>query len=467
MTSASPRLPASVPRILFLDDNIRAIGGHYLELAGLLCDGAAELGYESELIANEAFCLESLNAAGDDRLAGHRVDSAFPVRRMERWSLGVDGASRVARDLDGRPIGGTRLDRMRQRLTDRFHRFGRRPGTMLEAWAETFERAVIRFQPRVGDRIVVNTGSDFQMLALAGAVRRLQRSCWLQPLNIHVIFHFAVFESVADPRSQAFGRQVRDAIDAMPGHRVMLHATTRALAGQLAAVGLNVGAIPYPTRFRGLPHKPHRPAGRPKVLLAGIPRAEKGKVNIRSVLRAIEPSLLRSGRLTWSMQVPAKRWRRYLPESMYDLVDQGASRQSASAAGALELLHGNLTVQQYHRWLDGADLGLFLYAPERYAARCSGVLLEMMIRGVPVIVPDGCWLADQVRQADAGGPIGWIYRDVEHVPKLLEQAGAEIGAMRRACREHAATIARRHRGSNTLREMGVPQLGSQATKAAG
>src|SRR5690606_37144636 len=37
------------------------------------------------------------------------------------------------------------------------------------------------------------------------------------------------------------------------------------------------------------------------------------------------------------------------------------------------------------------------YDARRYFARCSGVLLEMLIAGIPVIVPAGSWLSHQLR----------------------------------------------------------------------
>ncbi len=41
-----------------------------------------------------------------------------------------------------------------------------------------------------------------------------------------------------------------------------------------------------------------------------------------------------------------------------------------------------------------------LYDPTRYYARCSGVLLEMLCAGVPVLVPAGGWLADQIEDTN-------------------------------------------------------------------
>ena len=57
-----------------------------------------------------------------------------------------------------------------------------------------------------------------------------------------------------------------------------------------------------------------------------------------------------------------------------------------------------LTTDQYRRLLQLGDVGLFLYDGRRYAARCSAVMLELLSAGVPVIVPAGSWLADQISE---------------------------------------------------------------------
>ncbi len=94
---------------------------------------------------------------------------------------------------------------------------------------------------------------------------------------------------------------------------------------------------------------------------------------------------------------------------------------AGDTGGPFEVMTSNLSTEAYHAWLDTADLGLFLYDPNRYVARCSGVLLEMFARGVPVIVPDRCWLADQLRLAGGHRSIGFIYQDRSEIPDLMRQ----------------------------------------------
>ncbi len=55
-----------------------------------------------------------------------------------------------------------------------------------------------------------------------------------------------------------------------------------------------------------------------------------------------------------------------------------------------------LDLERYAELVRSSDIGLLLYDSTRYYARCSGVLLEMLSAGVPVIVPGGCWLSEQI-----------------------------------------------------------------------
>ncbi|QDV44831.1 hypothetical protein Enr13x_47020 [Stieleria neptunia] len=460
--------PPNSPRILFLDDNVRDIGGHYLELASLLADGARQLGYRPKLVTHASLPRRNPQLSGDSRLEHLDIEPRFDVRRMENWSLGVDGPSMVQRDCHAVPVGGSVICRIRQSVDDFLCRPSRRPRAMLNAWSSAFVDSVRRFAPQPNDRIVINTGGDFQILALAHAIETLDREGDLAPMTLHVLFHFAVFESTVTERAVAFGRQVNAAVAAITGHRIHLHATTESLCQQLAAVGVHATAIPYPTRAENRPStSPPSPAGT-KILLAGMPRAEKGRDQIRGLLESIEQPYLRSGRFSWSMQLPEKRWQRMIPLSLQPACPPSASDRAERDTGVgLEILRGNLTSAAYHGWLDTAGIGLFLYDAERYVARCSGVLLEMMIRGVPVMVPDGCWLADQVRAAEPTGSIGWIYQSVDQIPQLLSTAEATLADITANCRRHAKHIAAHHSGKNSLLEMGITDHASSSIRRAG
>ena len=445
-----PSVPMSSQRILLLEDNVRDVGGHYLELATLLADGARQVGFAPTLVTHHHFSNDAESEV-DPRIVGLPVEPTFETRRMESWSLGVDGASELLRSPGGWPTGGTWQEWFSQTFRDYACRPDRGPRVMLEDWSRGFAEAVRRFDAKPGDRIVVNTGGDFQLLAMARALEVLNH---LPALDIDVIVHFAVFGDTVEQTARAYGEQVRAALERMKHHNVRLFATTNGLVDQLREVGVPASPIPYPTRAPARPAVTSLKACEPpfKVILAGMQRAEKGRSEIKRLLTEIEDDLIRSNKIHWSMQLPSRWGRRVIPDSMQDLY---ADATSSEDHGPLGIRVGNVSSDAYHRWLDSADVGLFLYDASRYRVRCSGVLLEMMVRGKPVIVPAGCWMSEQVESYSSNGPIGWVYQSLEEIPAILRSLESSLELVGANCRRVADRIAQWHCGANTLREMGI------------
>lgn len=457
--------PPSRPRLFLVDDNIRDVGGHFFELAMLLAGGAHTLGFDPVLATNQRF--NDFSSVPDHI----RCDGVFRPRRMVRWSLGVDGNSCTRRDFDGAPRGDRFWLRAKTRLSDSMAPPSKRPQTMIRQWSDDLLAWLKSNQPTRNDSILINTGDDFVMLALANALRRYDCQ---HRLTFDVIFHFALYHSTADdtPRASLFGQQVNDCIAQCAPHTIRLHATTDALAGQMRASGIrhSIGSIPYPTRPRSIKASSGKSSsgslssGNPssgqvplRIVLAGLPRAEKGREAIHDFLAAVDQPLLQTARYRVSMQMPASksRWQPMIPKSMHDQYVSAMQTSADDSAGPFEVMTENLTTAQYHAWLDSADVGLFLYDPERYVARCSGVLLEMMVRGVPVIVPDQCYLSDEVMAAGGDGSIGYIYRRRDEVPGLMLRLLRDLPDLCERCHKHAKRVAAKHDGANTLRMIGL------------
>ena len=451
---------APSPRVLFLDENIRDGGGHYLELASLLMDGARQLGYAPSLVTNRAF--DPGTASIDGRIEALELSKRFDVRRTENWSLGVDGASVLPRDANGKPTEGSLLDRIRQLTRDRLCRLKKSPTTMIQNWSKAFVEAVKAFGPREDDRIVINTSNDFQLLALENALAQLGPSpC----LTIDVGFHFAVYESTVTERAKRFGKQVNRSLQRMSPHHVSVFATTIGLAEQLRQVDVSANPIPYPTRMRAMPKRTLYRNLPKKIVLPGMIRAEKGKAKVKSILSQIQNDLLRSGKIQWSMQVAAKSLGQVIPSSLVDLKLRAIADPQFS--GPLELHTGSLDSDVYHRWLDSADACLFLYDSRRYRVRCSGVLLEMLTRGIPVIVPDDTWLSEEVRRYSDHGDIGWIYQSIDQIPGILSSLDERYEEVAKDCRKNASRISAIHCGINSLRVMGLQDRSQPERLAAG
>jgi hypothetical protein len=449
----------NAPRLWLIDDNVVGTGGHFLELASLLAGGAMDLGYAPRLAVHQAFNEQHVDLI---------CEPVFSIHRMRRWSLGVDGTSSVKRNSQGKPIDSTRLERAWHQLRDPFSRRNVRPANMLRAWSEGFLQVVRQKKLRPDDRIVVNTGDDFQLLALARALSELGPS---NPLTIHVILHFALYEGDAiSNEAKLYGEQVNAAISRIGQHTVHLHATTEPLARQLNEVGINASAIPYPVRPRAghaTQSNVLRMQQQPfNIVLAGLPRAEKGRGQMKSVLSEMWGSHLRTGNFRLAMQVPKKRWQRMVPLHLRSVFRTAMQNEGHDPGNRLEVLSGNLDEESYNRFLDSADVGLFLYNPQRYVARCSGVLLELLIRGVPVVVPKGCWLSEQLDLAGGDGSIGYRYTSTKQIPALLHQIRRDYSDLKQRAELHADKTLRLHNASNTLLTMGIPNHGIAALRAS-
>ncbi len=449
-------------RLLFVDDNIRSLDGHYFELATLLCDGARALGYHTELATHVDF-----NDAIDSNVNCHPV---FTARPMLAWSLGVDGRSSVSRDAVGRPVGGNVFENLAQRLRDRITSIERHPQRLIRQWSQDLTAWLHRSSVTTADTLVINTGNDFTLLALANSLRTLGKSA---PAQTHVLFHFAVHNGdPASRRARYFGEQVRSAVQDAGSSKISLHTSTEPLSAQFRSVGLDADAIPYPTRSRAsalnlFEYGDTCVSSLPlKIVLAGLPRREKGAKSIARLLLMIEQPFLDARRFSVSLQLAEKKWKRIVPESLLPrCVVNRAVNQSSVSRPALEIFTSHLSTPEYQSWLDSADVGLFLYDSSRYVARCSGVLLEMLIRGVPVIVPDGCWLEDQIRIAGGDGSVGYIYESIDEIPALLDRMLIEYESMRQRARRYASQVATRHHPQCALTAMGIKPV-SQASAAA-
>jgi glycosyltransferase involved in cell wall biosynthesis len=68
----------------------------------------------------------------------------------------------------------------------------------------------------------------------------------------------------------------------------------------------------------------------------------------------------------------------------------------------IQLVREPLDTTEYYRLLASADFVVIPYRSRNYRARTSGILVEALAAGKPVVVTNGTWMADQVAPADVG-----------------------------------------------------------------
>jgi hypothetical protein len=453
----------STPRLLLVDDNVRTLGGHFYEQMVLLGEGAEKLGFRPVVAVNQSFEDESA-------FPTHwGLERAFATRRLVQWSMGVDGRFVGCRGLDGRLAEGDLGKRMWSHATEFLRPRRKRPTEMLATWRKNFSDLLGRFQPTSQDKILLNTADDFSLLALSSALRD-----WNGPkLDIDALLHYALVDrrdKESSLKLKAIGRQLRSTIDRCHPHTLKLHATNAPLAHQYqTALGgdVHVRSVPYPTRVAKVRQQNfERPI---KAILAGLPRNEKGSNSIIDLLKDMTPILGTSpDRFRLSLQLPAAGWESLIPNSLRpkvrEAIEFGKAQTTlrgkpedwfAKSTLPIEVRQSNLLTSDYHEWLDSADIGIFLYDPDRYEARCSGVLLEMMARGIPSIVPDRCYLADEIRAGGGHRCVGYIYQHRQEIPSLLQQFRSHRKQVVANCQNYAAQVAALHDPVSALRSLGI------------
>ncbi len=130
--------------------------------------------------------------------------------------------------------------------------------------------------------------------------------------------------------------------------------------------------------------------------MPGVWRAEKGADHWSQIVGDLKADYFATGRLQLALQT---RLPEDLPEPLRGLSAELASSGDASGPRT-PVVHAAwpLSPPDYLRLLADSDIGLLMYDPLPYNIRCSGVLVEMLSAGIPVVVPAGCWLADQIAE---------------------------------------------------------------------
>lgn len=420
-------------KFVHVDPSLHGVGGHEYDSALSILQAAEAAGYEVALVASRRF----RNRSG---LPGRwPVYSLFPGKGAMKFQ--TSASDYIA--LDGSRLECATGNVPRRRRSgvlksgllaildvDWFGCHSRR----IYGFAKACRRLFRKLDLRQGDQVFFETISVFELLGLANYITDTPES---QLADWHLQIHDDPFEgdgsSEADhlETHSAVRCQLQYILSHLPSHTLHLYNPTESLAAQYNQLGL--------ATFRYLPY-PVSPAlrvgGNPKrkvlrVTCAGSVRREKGYRGLRALVTSLRDEPTFDGRLEFVAQLSRRKARRL-----------GISTMEAGGRAAevpLTVLPHVLETEAYRKLICRTDIGLFLYDRRRYRFRCSAVLQEMLAAGKPVIVPAGCWLADQIAEPiqchleklqDAlptiqclqGSDLTWC-TSAQNVPALAENSG--------------------------------------------
>ena len=362
-----------------IDQSLRSLGGHHFDYSNLVARSAGQAGYRVVVGTNRKF--REPETLGD-----------FEVRNRFRYTT-YAACSRLTgiRDMVAHRKKGL-LARLGSAV--RFGSDSLNESCSREQRINSFRDDCESFfsEPlQSGDIVFFTTLSDLEAEGLARFISSREDACLA---HWHLQFHFPIFRG----RTAAYALQqpMLDAIREPLGHLqdtgadMHFYVTSETLRDQYLQTGFQFESLPYPVH-PGL----KRPAGvgsgtklSARVSFAGAVRKEKGAGKIESIMNEIREQHGQSVRFG----IQKKR-----PKLVSRLFSRFSAQQSPDPS--LEVYTYPLNAEQYHDFIRDTDIGLLTtYDSETYFSRRAGILGEYLTAGVPVIVPGGSWLSDQVER---------------------------------------------------------------------
>jgi len=438
-----------MPKFILIDHSLHRPGGHHFDYAVQVLSAAEKVGYQITIAANRRWSCSPL-------LPQHwPVLPFFPHPTYTSYSV-LSGKA----DYPCNPFGASTGDVIHtldsklyfrdalRRCQNLFRRWDQR--RRAQAFASSCARLLHTVTLQSDDQVFLPTISDFDLVGLTLFLRQFrQRS----RTNWHVQFHFNFLEG-----SNAKYSKQSDRIDRMSDHfrellqelnDVPLHfyATTPELAEQYNLLHVApFHLLHYPVNPLFLKSNEQQSTPCPlRVLCAGGLREEKGSHELAQLMEKTN-ALGLAGQLQFWVQ--AKRASR-VPVAAHQRYELRSLNHQPPASARVVCVPHPLEPDDYVRLLRSAHIGLFLYDADRYYTRCSGILVELLTAGVPVIVPAGCWLGQQLLHPAACG-VGLIANDRSEVPRLLAEMTQQYEHFAAAARAFAPRYFAMHRPEDVI-----------------
>ncbi|MFM2289549.1 MAG: hypothetical protein RL684_2692, partial [Pseudomonadota bacterium] len=369
---------------LLVDHSLQRLGGHHYPYACSVLEAAERAGFQPVLATHSGFRVR-------DAVPAHwRLHTLFRRESYSRYTLDIQA---LAGDATGPRRAGW-WARLRAGFEQRAR--ARHAAVFAADCARLFALEPLG----AGDVVLFATTSELDLSGLGDWLATRPPPPPGGGPEWHAQFHFGLYGG-RDPgyaRQLAGTSRLRAVFERARaqarGHRLHFHCTTPQLADQYATLGVApFGVLPYPVNERFAPREPAAAPVPIRIACLGHSRREKGYAQLPELLRALWPAWLARARARLVLQTHRGRQRR-----AFDALLAQLARATPVAEGALPIEYAGfpLPLDEYVALLRGSDLGLLLYDATRYYARCSGVLLEMLCAGVPVLVPAGSWLAEQI-----------------------------------------------------------------------
>lgn len=378
-------------RFIVIDHCLSDVDGHHFEYDARVLKAATQAGYDCVLVTNRRFQPPKTPPLASQIIPIFRYSAYHRYAVFNGEGLHADGV-RLAGVKWIRPTADASEPwRLVSQYTQSLrYWWGRR--RRVSSFVRSCHRWWKQLRPTSTDIIFFPTITEFDLECLAEFLANCPET-----INVHwhVQFHFPFLNGWPPDYKQqavqlnAMRTHFQHTLSRLTQHHVHFYVTCENLRQQYSLLGNPVfEVLPYP-----IPHAPQRagpvqpPATRQplQITCAGAYRPEKGYEFVDIIVSSLWPYFQSN-----QIQLAIQHSRRAPP------LPRPTNLSQAQWEQAVRVLPFPMPHDDYHELIRRTDIGLFMYHAKRYYARVSGVLLEMLAEGIPVIVPAACWLADQV-----------------------------------------------------------------------
>jgi glycosyltransferase involved in cell wall biosynthesis len=245
-----------------------------------------------------------------------------------------------------------------------------------------------------GDIVFIPTLSHVEML---GLLRYLKKDPGSTQATWHLLFRRNLY-SGREPDYAAQDealRPIRNAffqfLENLPTHKVYFYTDTEELTAQYnRLLGVKrFKTLPIPHTYPPLEclQSDRRPL---RVIYVGDARAEKGYHHLPRIVQDLWADYVETGKVIFVFQSNYNT-----PEGEPEAI-VARSQLECYPKDKVILVKEPLSSEEYWKLLSSGDINLLLYDRDNYYARSSGIFIESLALGVPVIVPAGTWMARQL-----------------------------------------------------------------------
>lgn len=368
----------------------------------------------------------------------------------------VDDSGRIP---DCRPVlNRIRLDTLKRAVNAAFHPFRRRSaGTggyaahstvvpnvwpWLIGFAKTLRAADLRYSLR--EILREHAGSEVHVLLqhahfseLLLAERLARRRATPPGVHLHLVLRYSPELVNSGQLSPArFGELLRNLAAAVEP-RVHLYTDSERLSDQYAALaGSPVITLPVPLLAAPPPAASMGHRARVHVAFLGAARVEKGFCELPRLIERFPPGLGATVQIARDSPDPRIR----------EAVRELEALAARLPAGSIELLESPAPSDVYYGWIARSDIVALPYLSPKYNASTSGIFVEAVGFGVPVISPADSWMADVVHEArdKLGLRIGEVIGSLAELPAAAARIAAALPDYRAAVERFARAWRKTH-----------------------